>query len=142
VSARLKSAIATLLLLVTLSAPLAPVLAASNLFSQCESRSDGTKVCGPCSDNSASGSPVCQGQNNNQNPIVNSISTAASVLAIFTGIGAVIMIVIGGLTMVTSAGNSENVAKARRRVIYSVVGLVVVALAWSIVHFVIVKLIQ
>jgi hypothetical protein len=72
----------------------------------------------------------------------NIINSAANILAVITGIGAVIMIIIGGLTMVTSAGRSESVATARRRIIYSLVGLVVVALSWAIIRFITDKLIQ
>ena len=92
---------------------------------------------GPAQDSS-----VCKTRDNGENTILKTINNAATVLAVITGVGAVIMIIIGGLTLITSAGNAENAAKARRRVIYSIVGLVVVALAWTIIHFVINRLIQ
>ena len=66
-----------------------------------------------------------------------------NVLTVFFGIAAVLsvlMIVVGGLMFVTSGGNSENAAKARETIIYSVVGLVVSLSAVVIVQFVIGKL--
>jgi hypothetical protein len=72
----------------------------------------------------------------------NIINTTANILAVITGIGAVLMIIIGGLTMITSGGSSDSVATARRRIIYSLVGLVVVALSWTIIRFITDKLIQ
>jgi hypothetical protein len=52
----------------------------------------------------------------------------------------VIMIIIAGFAMVTSAGNSEAVANARRRIVSAIVGLLIVALAWAIVRFVVDRL--
>ncbi len=85
-----------------------------------------------------SGSSVCTDAKSagSTNPAVHLIQVATSIIALATGIGAVAMIIIGGFTLVTSAGNPEAAATARRRIIYSVVGLVVVALAWLIIRFV------
>ena len=79
---------------------------------------------------------ICQ-QKPTEDPVVRIIRVAILIMSILVGIFAVIMIIIGGLTMVTSAGNSEKVSKARARVIYSLVALVIAALAWTIVTFVI-----
>jgi hypothetical protein len=54
----------------------------------------------------------------------------------------VVMIIFGGITMITSAGNPEAVANARKRIIYSVVGVAVVALAWLIISFTTTRLIK
>jgi hypothetical protein len=52
---------------------------------------------------------------------------------------AFLMIVIGGFRYTIAGGNSDSVAGARRMVIYSIVGLIVIALAASIVNFVLGK---
>jgi hypothetical protein len=49
---------------------------------------------------------------------------------------AVIMIMIAGFTYVTAGGNSEDTKNARNRIIYAGVGLVVIALAWTITRFI------
>jgi hypothetical protein len=46
------------------------------------------------------------------------------------------MIIIGGLKYITSGGESSNVSGAKNTIIYAIVGLIVVALAQFIVHFV------
>jgi hypothetical protein len=121
--------------------------AAFDLFSNCITEADGTKVCGPCASNP--NAPTCTqasnqgGENNNRiTGTGNIINATSNVLALITGVAAVIMIIIGGFTMVTSGGSTEAVTAARRRIIYSVIGLVVVALAWTIIRFVSNRLIQ
>lgn len=53
------------------------------------------------------------------------------------GITAVIVIIIAGLAYATSGGDSGKVAKAKNQILFAVVGLVVVLLAFSITNFVI-----
>lgn len=57
-------------------------------------------------------------------------------MSIILGAIAVIMIVIGGFKFVTSGGDTNAVASAKNTIIYALVGLVVVALAQVIVHYV------
>ena len=140
---KLKLIIAVILLLCLFwqAAP-ANQAAAANIFSQCVTLSDGTKSCGPCdsSNGKSSTSTVCNeatnAQGSKQNPIVHTIRIVANIFALAAGVGAIIMIILGGLALIGSAGKSENVVLARRRILYAVVGLVVVALAWTIVQFI------
>jgi len=48
----------------------------------------------------------------------------------------VIMIIVGGFRYITSGGESGNVSGAKNTLIYAIVGLVIVALAQIIVHYV------
>ena len=64
------------------------------------------------------------------------IKKILNVLSAVIGIAAVIMILIGGFRYVTSGGKQENVVGAKNTVLYAVVGLIIVALAQAIVHFV------
>jgi len=89
----------------------------------------------------APGSTVCKDKDTKANPVNHIIKVATTIVAIMTAIAAVIMIIVGGLTMVTSGGNSEAVTSARKRIIYAVIGLVIVALAWTIITFLTDKLI-
>ncbi|MFA5991045.1 MAG: pilin [Candidatus Doudnabacteria bacterium] len=52
---------------------------------------------------------------------------------LITGIWAVAFIVIGGFKMVISQGNEEAVAAAKKSIMWSVIGLIVVLLAFSII---------
>lgn len=98
--------------------------------------------------------PVCK---NNSNPSVCKENAAGSgsnpifgpsgiltrvmqILALIVGIGAVIAIVVSGLRMVLAGGDSGKVETARRSLTYAVIGLVVAALAQSLVLFVLAKL--
>lgn len=56
-----------------------------------------------------------------------------------TGMVAVIMIIVSGLKMSASSGNPGEVQKAKMTLIYSIIGLVISILAFSIVTFVIEK---
>lgn len=60
-----------------------------------------------------------------------------NLLLFILGIGAVIMIVIGGIKYATANGEASKIASAKNTILYSVVGLVVALLAWGIVRFVI-----
>ncbi|HEY1645188.1 MAG TPA: hypothetical protein VGF75_02265 [Candidatus Saccharimonadales bacterium] len=72
-------------------------------------------------------------------PKVSASSTEVhDILTIFFGVAAIIsilMIVIGGMLLVTSGGNPQNAKKARDTITYAVVGLIVSLLAEVIVAF-------
>lgn len=111
-----------------LLAPASAALAAdSQLFSACQQ---------------APNSPICADKGTKDNPAIHVIKVAADIVALLTGIAAVILIIISGFTLVSSAGNQESVTKARRRIFAAIVGLVIVALAWTITRFVTDKLVQ
>ncbi len=138
-----------LLFLFTIFAPFAPrASAAFNLFQD---------SCRNTQDNQAAyNSPACQDIRNKgkENPITGPrgiIQTAANIVALVAGVGAVIIILLSAYTFVTAggsiggqrAGDSPTRAKnARTTLTYAVVGLVVVALAWSIVSFITHRIIQ
>lgn len=80
---------------------------------------------------------------NGEDPISGSsgiIERVANILAIVTAVIAVIIIVIAGITMTLSGGDSTKVQNSRNAIIYSAVGLVIVALARTIVVFVVNRL--
>jgi hypothetical protein len=85
----------------------------------------------------AKDSAVCHDRNNSNNPLAGDgglLLNIVNLLAIVAGIAAVIIIVLAGLRFIQAGGNSEDIAGARRSIIYAVVGLVVIALArWIIV---------
>ena len=59
-----------------------------------------------------------------------------NLLSLVAGAAAVIMLIIGGFRYTTSAGNPESAKAARNTILYGVIGLVVVAVAQVVVHFV------
>lgn len=52
----------------------------------------------------------------------------------FLGFIAVVMIIYGGILYVTSAGNQENVDKAKKILLYAIIGVVVILLSFAIVN--------
>jgi hypothetical protein len=54
----------------------------------------------------------------------------------FSAAVAILFLILGGLQFVTSAGNSDRVTKAKQTILYAVLGIVVIVLAYVIVIFV------
>lgn len=59
-----------------------------------------------------------------------------NIFSIIVGIVAVIFVIYGGFRYITSGGDSGSVGNAKNTLIYALVGLVIVALAQLIVHYV------
>lgn len=81
--------------------------------------------------------------NATENPIVgpNGILTkAVNILSLIAGILAVFAIIIGGVKMIVSSGDSNSVASAKRTVLYAIISLVIVAFAQVGVYFILNKL--
>lgn len=62
-----------------------------------------------------------------------------NILSAIVGVVAVIMIIVGGFRYITSGGNDTSVTGAKNTILYAIIGLVIVALAQVIVHFVLGK---
>ena len=65
--------------------------------------------------------------------VINILNAVIGVL----GIVAVIVMIIGGVLYMTSSGDAGKVKKAKDTILYGVIGLIVVALSFAIVNFVI-----
>lgn len=52
----------------------------------------------------------------------------------FLGILAVIMVIYGGVTYVTAAGNDESIGSAKKIILYSLVGIIIILLSFAIVN--------
>lgn len=68
------------------------------------------------------------------------IRTVIQVMLIIGGIIAVIMIIIGGIKYMTSNGEQSHVKSAKDTILYAVIGLVVISIAFSLVTWVVGKL--
>ena len=71
--------------------------------------------------------------------INNIITLIINIFSVVVGIIAVIMIIIGGIRFILSGGDSAATGAARNTVLYAVVGLIVVALAQILVHYVLAR---
>jgi len=73
----------------------------------------------------------CNGQG-----VTSAVAAAVNILSLVVGIAAIIMIIISGFRYITSGGASEQVGNAKNTLVYAIIGLIIVALAQFIVHFV------
>lgn len=64
------------------------------------------------------------------------IKMVINIFSVIVGLVSVIMIIVAGLKYITSGGASDKVTGAKDTILYAVIGLVVVALAQTIVFFV------
>lgn len=71
--------------------------------------------------------------------ITSILSTVINIFSLIVGAVSVIMIIIGGMRYITSGGEASNISGAKNTIIYAIVGLVIVALAQFLVHFVLGK---
>lgn len=63
-------------------------------------------------------------------------SNIVNIFSYIVGAVAIIMIIYGGFRYITSGGDSGSVGNAKNTLIYAIVGLIIVALAQILVHFV------
>lgn len=68
------------------------------------------------------------------------ITKVIGIIAILTGVAAVLLIIVAGFRFVESGGNPEKAAAARATITYALIGLIVAGLAQAIVVFVLSKL--
>lgn len=99
---------------------------------------------GDSCDNRGANSTVCDGvkaqrAHPNQNPLTGTnglLLKVANIIAVIAGVAAVIIIVLAGLRFIQSGGSTEDVAGARRSIIYASVGLIIIVLARSLLGLV------
>lgn len=95
---------------------------------------------GACKDPAARNSSACSGSSRYE--ITGSdgiIARAANLVALISSVAAVIMIILGGFNIITAAGDSGKIGSGKKMITYAIVGLIVIALARTIVVFVVSK---
>jgi len=108
-------------LVVGLGASVVPVSTAGaiNVFDQCSKNG---------------GSSVCKAKNDSFGSMIKNV---VSMLLYLLGAVSALMIVIGGIRYATSNGDAGAVKSAKDTILYSIIGLVVAILSFTIVNFVI-----
>ncbi len=61
--------------------------------------------------------------------------TVVNLLLFLVGAISVIMLIIGGIRYILSAGDQQKVTDAKNTIMYAVIGIVLAVLAWAIVNF-------
>ncbi|MEJ0072789.1 MAG: TrbC/VirB2 family protein [Candidatus Saccharibacteria bacterium] len=72
-------------------------------------------------------------------PVNGTLKKVSLIIATIAGIAAVIIIIIAGLQFITSGGDAQKVAGARNAILGSVIGIVIIVSAESIILFVVSK---
>lgn len=70
------------------------------------------------------------------NALMSRVKTIINVVLGIVGLVAVVMVIIGGISFITSQGDAAKISKAKNTVLYGVIGLVIALLAFAIVYFV------
>jgi TRAP-type C4-dicarboxylate transport system permease small subunit len=74
--------------------------------------------------------------------LISSVTGIINAVIAVLGIVCVIVIIMGGVSYMTSSGDAGKVKKAKDTILYGVIGLIVCALAAVIVNFVITTILQ
>lgn len=93
-----------------------------------------------CNNGKASRSTVCRDRQESSNPLTGKdglIIKIARIVGVIAGAAAVIIIIISGLRYVLSAGDTKQATDSRNALLYSLIGLVIIVIAESIISFVI-----
>ena len=94
-------------------------------------------VCDGLSPNQSGGS--CDAPTSGEPQVDSVLGDVLGILSLVAGIIAVIMIIIAAVRFMTSQGDAGKVASARTTIMYAVIGIIVVALAQTIIFFVVDK---
>jgi hypothetical protein len=119
------------LLAVCFVLPAAPVLAAPFPFDKVN-----------CASSAGQESAICKSTGGD--PLTGSagiIHTATKIIAGLAGAAAVIIMVLAGIRYITSDGDAEQVSRAKKTIIFSAVGLIVIILGQAIINIVLGKVV-
>lgn len=93
--------------------------------------------------NSSDAPAICAESPDGTNPITGPrgvILRVANLIAFIGGVFAVFVIVVSGIRYMLSSGDSARINTAKNAILYSAIGLVIIALANTIVRFIVSKL--
>jgi hypothetical protein len=134
----MKKAIATLMLALFMILPVVPLTYSSasaiNLFGNtCDKYQNGNTPGGSrpkvCND-------IDKQRGSDENPIIRIIKTAVNIISLLAGAAAIITLVVGGIRLITSRGDSNAAASARSGIVAALIGVAIIALAQFLVNLV------
>lgn len=80
-------------------------------------------------------SAVCSVGSNASNPFLTLINSVTSLIAYAAGATAVIFLLIGSIKYIASNGDPNSIKSAKNTIIYSLIGIIVIVIARSIIIF-------
>lgn len=78
--------------------------------------------------------PLAQNTGNGASGLANLISAVIGMMTVAAGIWFIFMFLIGGYSWMTSMGEKQKLEEARNRIVYALIGLVIVVAAWGITN--------
>lgn len=116
-----------------------PVFAApaSDTTTSNDSSSETSKTVDACSQSIPEAVSNAAGCNTNTDALPSAIISILSAIIIITGLVSATYIIIGGIQYISSSGDANKTEKAKKTVLYACIGLIICALAFVIVNFVI-----
>lgn len=94
-----------------------------------------------CSTNVPDSVKEAAGCNSNTDSLQSVITNILSAIIGVAGLVSVAYIIVGGIQYMTSSGDSSKTEKAKKTILYALIGLVVCALSFAIVNFAISRII-
>lgn len=131
---KLKSYVLAIIALLTFAAPLAVPMAASAASGGCSNNI--TSGVGSGATDAAGSTVDCQSTTAGSSSVSGLAKKIVNIFSIIVGAVAIIMLIFGGFKYITSGGESGRVSGAKNTIVYAIIGLIIVALAQLIVHFV------
>lgn len=95
-----------------------------------------------CSTNALESVKESAGCYGNTNALPNIIVNIIRAVILISGLIAVIFVIIGGVNYMTSSGDSSKLEKAKKTILYALIGLIIAALSFAIVNFTISNIIS
>lgn len=90
-----------------------------------------------CTDSKAASDPTATNPISGPNGLIVKVS---QVVAIAAGAVAVIILLIASIQYITSNGDSNNIKKSRETILYCLIGLIVIALAQTLVQYIVTRI--
>lgn len=78
----------------------------------------------------------CSGDSETDRNLFKTVNSIINVILSVIGIITVVVIILGGIQYVTSAGDPAKTKKAKDTILYGIIGLIIALLAFAIVNFV------
>ncbi len=95
-----------------------------------------------CADPTLSGSDVCNSRKDKLFGKDSFWTRLINTMIYVVGTVATLMIIVGGLRYVLSGGDASQTKSAKDTILYSIIGVVIALMAYAIVNFVVVELVQ
>ena len=74
--------------------------------------------------------------------LTNNVQSIVKNIILALGVVCVVVMLVGGINYMTSSGDPSKVEKAKKTILYGLIGLIICVLAFAIVNFVISQIIQ